>query len=105
MPHESHGIANCSHRFRRKGRQLQFGESRSPTQIVQWKLVPTSHRLWAYVCRIGLGLIEIFAMVMAMATVMAMAMVLVIVIMIIVPEVLRQVGSLHQHQHQSFYRL
>jgi hypothetical protein len=36
---------------------------------------------------------------------MAMAMVLVVVIVIIVSEVLRQVGWLCQHQHQSFFRL
>jgi len=44
------------------------------------------------------------AMVMAMAMAMAM-MVLVIVIVIIGSEVLRQVGSLCQRQHQSFHRL
>jgi hypothetical protein len=48
---------------------------------------------------------EMMAMAMAMATVMAMAMVMVLVIVIIVPEVFRQVGWLHQHQHRSFHRL
>ena len=90
-----HGVDNWSLRFRRKGRQFDLGESRSPTQIFQWNLVPTSHRVWAYVCAVGLGLMEMMAMAMAM----------VIVIVIIVPEVLRQVGWLRQRQHQSFYRL
>jgi len=40
-----------------------------------------------------------------MAMVMAMAMGMVLVMVIIVPEVLRQVGWLRQHQRQSFYRL
>jgi hypothetical protein len=47
----------------------------------------------------------IIVIVMAMAMAMAMAMVLVIVIVIIVSEVLRQVGWLHQRQHQSFHRI
>ena len=102
MPH-GHGVDNCSLRFRRKGRQFELGESRSPTQILQRNLVPASHRLWAYVCAFGLGLMEMVAMAMAM--VMAMVMVLVLVIVIIVPEVLRQVGWLRQRQHQSFHRL
>jgi hypothetical protein len=33
-----HGVDNCSLRFCRKGRQLNFGESRSPTQIFQRNL-------------------------------------------------------------------
>jgi hypothetical protein len=89
MPH-GHGVDNCSLRFYRKGRKLDLGESRSPTQIFQRNLLPASHRLWAYVCTFGPGL-----MVM-----MAMAMVLVMVII-----VLRQVGWLRQRQHQSFHRL
>jgi hypothetical protein len=36
---------------------------------------------------------------------MAMAMVMVLAIVIIVPEVLIQVGWLHQRQHQTFHRL
>jgi hypothetical protein len=32
---------------------LDLGESRSPTQIVQWNPLLTSHRLWAYVCAFG----------------------------------------------------
>jgi hypothetical protein len=55
------------------------------------------------VCKFGPGLRVMIVIVMAMA--MVMAMVLVIVIVIIVSEVLRQVGWLCQHQHQSFYRL
>ena len=112
MPH-GHGVDNCSLRFRRKGRQFELGESRSPTQIVQRNLVLASHRLWAYVCAFALELMEMVAMAMAMAMAMAlamamamaMAMVLVLVIIIIVPEVLRQVGWLRQRQHQSFHRL
>ena len=100
MPH-GHGVDNCSLRFRRNGRLFELGESRSPTQIFQRNLVPASHRLWAYVCAFGLGLMEMLTTAMAMA--MAMAMVMVIVI--IVSEVLRQVGWLRQRQHQSFHRL
>jgi len=83
MPH-GHGVDDCSLRFFRKGRQLDLGESRSPTQIFQRNLLPTSHRLWAYVCAFGPGL-----MVM-------MAMVMVSVMVIIVPEALGQVGWLCQ---------
>ena len=49
MPHGC-GVDNCSLRFCRKGRQLDLGGSRSPTQIFQWGLPFTSDRLWAYVC-------------------------------------------------------
>jgi hypothetical protein len=52
MPH-SHGVDNCSLRFCRKGRQLDLGESRSPTQIFQRNLMLASPRLWAYVCAFG----------------------------------------------------
>jgi hypothetical protein len=93
MPH-THGVDNCSLRFRRKGRQLDLGGSKSPTQIFQRNLVPTSHRLWVYVCVFGLGLTGKIAM--------AMAMVMVLAIVIIV---LTQVGWLRQRQHQSFHRL
>jgi len=96
MPH-THGVDNCSLRFRRKGRQLDLGESRSPTQIFQRNLVPASHRLWAYVCAFGPGLMRKMAMVMVMVMVLA--------IVIIVPEVLIQVGWLRQRQHQSIHRL
>jgi len=100
MPH-GHGIENCSLRFRRIGRQFELGESRSLTQISKGNLLPASYRLCAYVCAFGLGLMEMIAMAMAMA----MAIVMVLVIVIIVPEVLRQVGWLHQRQYQSFHRL
>ena len=100
-----YGVDNCSLRFYRKGRQLDLGDSRSPTQIVQRKLLLASHRLWAYVCAFSLGLMEMMAMAMVMAMAMAMAIVMVLVIVIIVPEVLRQVGWLCQRQHQSFHRL
>ena len=98
MP-RGHGVDNCSRRSRRNGRQFELGESRSPTQIFQRNLLPTSCRLWAYVHTFGLGLMEMMEMAMAMAIVM------VLVIVIIVPEVLRQVGWLRQRQHQSFHRL
>jgi len=49
MPHD-HGVDNCSLRFCRNGRQLDLGESRSPTQIFQRNLLLASHGLWAYVC-------------------------------------------------------
>jgi len=52
MPH-GHGVDNCSLRFCKKGRQLDLGESRSPTQILQWNLLLASHRPWAYVCAFG----------------------------------------------------
>jgi len=86
MPH-GHGVDNCSLRFCRKGRQLDLGESRSPTQIFQWNLLLASHQLWAYVY--ALGLMVMMAMVM-------MAMMMVSVIVIIVPEASRQVGWLRQ---------
>ena len=93
-----HGVDNCSLRFCRKSRQLDLGESRSPTQIFQQNLLRASHRLWAYVCAFGPGLMEMMAMAMAMA-----------MEMVRVPEALRQVGWLRrrqrQRQHQSFHRL
>ena len=85
-PH-GHGVDNSSLTFCRKGRQLDLGESKSPTQIFQRNLLPASHRLWAYVCVFGLGLMVMIAMVM-------MAMVMVSVVVIIVPEALRQEGCL-----------
>jgi hypothetical protein len=84
MPH-GNGVDNCSLRFYRKGRQLDLGESRSPTQILQQNLLPASHRLWAYVCAFGPGQIVIMAIVM-------IAIVIVLVLVTIVPEALRQVG-------------
>jgi len=94
MPH-SHGVDNCRLRYCRKGRQLDLGESRSPTQIFQRNLLPASHRLWAYVCTFGPGLMVAMEMVLAM----------VLVMVIILPEVLRQVGWLRQRQRQSFCKL
>ena len=41
MPH-GHGVENRSLRLRRNGRQFELGESRSPTQICQRTLLPTS---------------------------------------------------------------
>jgi len=102
MPH-GHGVDNCSLRLCMKGRQLDLGESRSPTQIFQRNQLPACHRFWAYVCTFGPGLLVMMAMVM-MAMVM-MAMVMVLVKVIIVPEALRQVGWLRQCQHRSFHRL
>ena len=89
MPH-NHGVDNCSLRFCRNGRQLDLGESRSPTQIFQENLLLASHGLWAYVCAFGPGLMVMMAMVMMVMVMAAMVMV------IIVPEALRQVGWLHQ---------
>jgi hypothetical protein len=92
MPH-GHGVDNCILRFCRKGRQLDLGEIRSLTQIVQRNLLSASHRLWAYVCAFGPALMAIIVMAMIVIA-MAMAMEMVVVIAIIVPEVLRQVGWL-----------
>jgi len=88
MSHD-HDVDNWSLRFCRNGRQLDLGESRSPTQIFQRNLLLASHRLWAYVCEFGPWLMVMMAMVM-------MAMVMVSVMVIIVPEALRQVGGLCQ---------
>ena len=88
MPH-GHGVDNCSLGFCRKGRKLDLGESRSPTRIFQRNLLPSSHRLWMYVCVFGSGL-------MVMTTMVMMAMVMVSVMVIIVPEALREVGCLCQ---------
>ena len=83
MPH-GHGVDHCSLRFCRNGKQLDLGESRSPTQIFQQNLLLAPHGSWAYVCAFGLGLMVMTAMVM------------VSVMVIIVPEALRQVGWLRQ---------
>jgi hypothetical protein len=61
-----HGVDNCSLRFCRKGRQLNLGESRSPSPIFQWNLQPASHQLWAYVYAFGPGLMVMMVMVMVM---------------------------------------
>jgi len=83
-----HGVDNCSRRFCRKGRQLDLGESRSPTQIFQRNLLPASHRLWGYVCTFRPGQMVMMAMPMEMDMVLAKV--------IIVPEALTQVGWLRQ---------
>jgi len=93
MPH-GHCVENWSLTFLRKGRKLDLGESRSPTPLVKWNLLPTSHRLCAYVFAFSPGLLVMMAIVM-MAMVM-MPMVMVSVMAIIVPEALRQVGWLRQ---------
>ena len=98
MPHD-HGVDNCSLRFCRNGRQLELGESRSPTQIFQRNLLLASHGLLAYVCAYGPGLMVMMAMVimaMAMMALVMTALVMVSVMVIIVPEALRQVGWLRQ---------
>jgi hypothetical protein len=48
---------------------LDIGESRSPTQIFQRNLLLASHRLWAYVCAFGPGLMVMIALAMAMVSV------------------------------------
>ena len=48
-----HGVNNRRLRFPKKGRQLDLGESRSRTQIVQWNLLLASDRLWVYVCALS----------------------------------------------------
>jgi len=97
MPHH-HGVDNCSLRFCRNGRQLELGESRSPTQIFQRNLLLASHGLGVYVGAFGLGLMVMMAMVM-------IVIVMVSVMVIMVPEALRQVDWLRQRPHQSFYTL
>jgi hypothetical protein len=118
MPH-GHGVESCSLSFCSKGRQLQLGESRSPTQIVQQNLLPTSHQLWAYKWAFGLKLMMVMAMVimaMVMMAMVMMAMVMMVMVMmamvmtamvsvmvITVSVALRQVGWLNQRSHQSFH--
>jgi len=74
----------------RKDRQLDLGESRSPTQIFQRNLLPASHRLWAYVCAVRPWLMVMMVMVM---------------VIVMVPKALTQVSWLRQRQCQSFNRL
>jgi len=95
MPH-SHSVDNCSLRYYRKDRQLDFGKSRSSTQFSQQNLQPASRRFWAYVCAFGPGLMAMMAM---------MEMMMMVMVMVMVPKVLSQVGWLRQHQRQSFHRL
>jgi len=98
MPH-GHAVDNCILRFCRKGRQLDLGESRFPTQIFQRNQLAGSRLFRAYVCAFGPGLLVMIAMVMMDMVMMTMVMVLVMVIIVL--EALRQVGWLHQHQHQA----
>jgi hypothetical protein len=79
MP-DGHGVDNCSLRFCRNGRELDLGESRSPTQIIQWNLLLAFHRLWAYVYAIGADGDHGEGM---------MVMMMVSVMVIIVPEAIR----------------
>jgi hypothetical protein len=103
---QGHGVDNCSLRFCRKGRQLDLGESRSPTQFSQQNLQPVSRRFWAYVYASGLGLIVMMVMVMMVMAMMVMVMiVIVIMVMVMVPKALSQVGWLCQYQCQSINRL
>ena len=74
MP-QGHGVDNCSRRICRNGRQLDLGESRSPTQLSQRSLQPVARRFWAYVCAFGPGLIVTMVMVMVMVMVMMTVMV------------------------------
>jgi len=96
MPH-GHGVDNCSIRYCRKGRPLDLGEGRLPTQIVQGNMLPAFHGLRVYVCTFGPGLmVGMVTMAMLIMAMVMMAMVMVLVIVIIVPEELRQVGWLRQ---------
>jgi len=83
MP-QGHGVDNCSLRFCRKGRQLDLGESRSPTQFSQRNLQPVSRRFWAYAYTFGPRLMVMMVMVM-----MVMVLVIVMVmVMMMVPKAL-----------------
>jgi len=93
MPH-CHNVDNCSVRYCRTGRYMHLGESRSRTQIVKQNLLPTLHRLWWYVCIVGLWL-KVIVMVL-----MVMVMVTVTVL-----KALSQVHWLSQRQCQSFNRV
>jgi len=69
-----------------------------------WSLLPFD---FGHVCVLSPGLRVIKVKAMAMAKVMMMMMMIMMMLMMVIsiPEVLRQVGWLHQRQHQSFYRL
>jgi hypothetical protein len=95
MPHD-HGVDNCSLRFCRNGRQLDLGESSSPTQIFKRNLLLASHGLRAYVCVVEPWLMVMMAMVMMAMVIMAMVMTAMVMLSVIVPEALRQVGWLRQ---------
>ena len=91
-----HDVDNCSLRYCRKGRQLDLGESRSPTPISQQNLQPVSHRSWAYVYTFSPGLMVVMVMVMVMVLVMVTVM---------VPKALSPIGWLHQRPCHSFNRV
>jgi len=103
MPY-GHGVENYSVQFRRKNRQFDPGEGRSPTRMFQQDLLPTSHPLWVYVYTFGQWLMVMIAMAMEIAMEMAMEMamamemvlVMVLVMVIMLPEALRQEGWLRQ---------
>jgi hypothetical protein len=104
-PH-GHGVDNCSPLFGTKGRQLDLGVSRYPTQIFQRNMLSACHRSWADMSAFGLGLMVIMAMMLMAMVMMAMVMMAMVTVMVItVPVALRQVGYLHQHLHESFHRL
>jgi len=63
MP-QGHCVDNCSLGFCLKGRQLDRGESRSPTQFSQRNLQPDSRRFLAYVYAFGPGLMVMMVMEM-----------------------------------------
>jgi len=92
--HYGHGVDNRNPRFSRRGCQLDFGESRSLSQIFQQNQRCTIHQLWAYVCVFGPGLMVMIAM--AMMVMVCLAMVIVLVMVLIVQEALRQLGWLLQ---------
>jgi len=94
MP-QGHGVDNCSLRFCRNGRQVDLGESRSPTQFSQRNLQPVSRRFWAYVYAFGPGLMVMMVMVVVIVMVLVLVMVMVTV-MVMVPKALSQVGWLRQ---------
>jgi hypothetical protein len=86
MTPQGHDVDNYSLRFCRKGRQLDLGESRCPTQFSLRNLQLVSHRFWAYAYASGRGLM--------------MMMVMVMVVMVMVPKALSQVGWLCRCQSQ-----
>jgi len=83
MPHD-HGVDNCSHIFCKNGRQFDLGESRSPTQIFQRNLLLASHRLWVYVCALGLGLMVMMGMVIMAMVIMAMVIMAMVIMMMVI---------------------
>jgi len=108
MPHRD-GVDNNSPPLCKKGKQSDLGVSTSLTQILQRKLLPTSHQLWADMCAFSLGLmvmmaILMMAFVMIAMVMMAMVMMAMVSVMVItVPVAFGQVGWLHHHSHQSFH--